>query len=260
MGGKVRTRELFVKFGDVVCSSGESNRNPQFVVMLGASSSMLVGTSSSVPVIAPEAVLVVSPSFAVNLNCDGNGEIDETVMILISGEGEKPNTVEDVLWDDDDIEPAMIDEDSDDDIGKSIPVRDGRASSSETQQYSLYFSTLDLEAMIYQEFLDVKSEFGARDTQDTMIDLDHSLYLGGKRYNGPHICLATLISSDHRMLDYHVISAFILPMVRADATVSIKITMSSSIAVLKTLLCDLEAKLTSYQLIPAEYINVTLCT
>ncbi|RYR29286.1 hypothetical protein Ahy_B01g053652 isoform B [Arachis hypogaea] len=42
-----------------------------------------------------------------------------------------------------------------------------------------------------------------------------------KRYNGPHTCLATLISSDHRSLDYHVISAFIMPMVRADAAVSL---------------------------------------
>ncbi|XP_020999640.1 uncharacterized protein LOC110281604 [Arachis duranensis] len=39
-----------------------------------------------------------------------------------------------------------------------------------------------------------------------------------KRYNGPHTCLATSISSDHRSLDYHVISAFIMPMVRADAS------------------------------------------
>ncbi|XP_057730163.1 uncharacterized protein LOC130945467 [Arachis stenosperma] len=47
-----------------------------------------------------------------------------------------------------------------------------------------------------------------------------------KRYNGPHTCLASSISSDYRSLDYHVISAFIMPMVRADASVSIKVLLN----------------------------------
>ncbi|XP_015943705.1 uncharacterized protein LOC107468846 [Arachis duranensis] len=34
-----------------------------------------------------------------------------------------------------------------------------------------------------------------------------------RRYNGLHTCLATLISSDHRQLDYHVICAKIFPLV-----------------------------------------------
>ncbi|RYQ97211.1 hypothetical protein Ahy_B08g093232 isoform C [Arachis hypogaea] len=51
-----------------------------------------------------------------------------------------------------------------------------------------------------------------------------------KRYNGPHTCLATSISSDHRSLDYHVISAFIMPMVRADASVSIKVLLNAMAA------------------------------
>ncbi|XP_025662127.1 uncharacterized protein [Arachis hypogaea] len=45
---------------------------------------------------------------------------------------------------------------------------------------------------------------------------------------------ALSISSDYRMLDYHVILAFKLPMIRADVVVSIKIMMSGSVAVLKT--------------------------
>ncbi|XP_025703022.1 uncharacterized protein [Arachis hypogaea] len=49
-----------------------------------------------------------------------------------------------------------------------------------------------------------------------------------KRYNGPHTCLATSISSDHRSLDYHVISAFIMPMVRVDASVCIKILLNAT--------------------------------
>ncbi|XP_057756557.1 uncharacterized protein LOC130975844 [Arachis stenosperma] len=51
-----------------------------------------------------------------------------------------------------------------------------------------------------------------------------------KQYNGPHTCLATSISSDHRSLDYHVISAFIMPMVRADASVSIKVLLNATAA------------------------------
>ncbi|XP_016195793.1 uncharacterized protein LOC107636830 [Arachis ipaensis] len=51
-----------------------------------------------------------------------------------------------------------------------------------------------------------------------------------KRYNGPHTCLASSISSDHRSLDYHVISTFIMPMVRADAAVNIKVLQNATVA------------------------------
>nr|XP_025692458.1 uncharacterized protein LOC112794692 [Arachis hypogaea] len=51
-----------------------------------------------------------------------------------------------------------------------------------------------------------------------------------KRYNGPHTCLATSISSDHRSLDYHVIATFIMPMVRADASVNIKVLLNATAA------------------------------
>ncbi|XP_015969874.1 uncharacterized protein LOC107493283 [Arachis duranensis] len=44
-----------------------------------------------------------------------------------------------------------------------------------------------------------------------------------RRYNRPLTYLATYISSDHRQLDYHVICARILPLVRADAAVMVKI-------------------------------------
>ncbi|XP_016168936.1 uncharacterized protein LOC107611534 [Arachis ipaensis] len=51
-----------------------------------------------------------------------------------------------------------------------------------------------------------------------------------KRYNGPHTCLATSISNDHRSLDYHVIATFIMPMVRADASVNIKVLLNATAA------------------------------
>ncbi|XP_016206290.1 uncharacterized protein LOC107646628 [Arachis ipaensis] len=49
-----------------------------------------------------------------------------------------------------------------------------------------------------------------------------------RRYNGPHTCLATSISSDHRQLDYHVICARILPMVRADVAVTVKVLQQAT--------------------------------
>ncbi|XP_052114453.1 uncharacterized protein LOC127745595 [Arachis duranensis] len=51
-----------------------------------------------------------------------------------------------------------------------------------------------------------------------------------KRYNGPHTCVASSISSDHRSLDYHVILAFIMPIVRADASVSIKVLLNATVS------------------------------
>ncbi|XP_015969289.1 uncharacterized protein LOC107492745 [Arachis duranensis] len=49
-----------------------------------------------------------------------------------------------------------------------------------------------------------------------------------RRYSGPHTCLATSISSDHRQLDYHVICARILPLVRADAAVTVNVLQQAT--------------------------------
>ncbi|XP_015946046.1 uncharacterized protein LOC107471119 [Arachis duranensis] len=49
-----------------------------------------------------------------------------------------------------------------------------------------------------------------------------------RRYNGPHTVLATSISSDHRQLDYYVICARILPLVRANATVTVKVLQQAT--------------------------------
>ncbi|XP_020978237.1 uncharacterized protein LOC110271588 [Arachis ipaensis] len=48
------------------------------------------------------------------------------------------------------------------------------------------------------------------------------------RYNGPHTCMATSISSDHKQLDYHVIYAKIFPLDRANALVSIKVLQEAT--------------------------------
>ncbi|XP_016195759.1 uncharacterized protein LOC107636785 [Arachis ipaensis] len=49
-----------------------------------------------------------------------------------------------------------------------------------------------------------------------------------RKYNKPHTCLATSISSDHRQLNYHVICARIFPLVRADVSVTIKVLQEAT--------------------------------
>ncbi|RYR10626.1 hypothetical protein Ahy_B05g079079 isoform A [Arachis hypogaea] len=138
---KVRIPELLAKLVDVVSSSGESSRNHPSLPTVAASSSTPVIVSSSVSVITSGGDLVAFPSFAVGTN------MNTPVMILISGGVGKPDAVEDVLGDEDDVEPASIADDSDDDLGRSIPVGASGASSLGTQQYPPHFLTLDLDAM-----------------------------------------------------------------------------------------------------------------
>ncbi|RYR79773.1 hypothetical protein Ahy_A01g004585 [Arachis hypogaea] len=167
----VRIPELLAKVVDVVSSLGGSNRNHQSIPIPAASSSTSAIASSSLLVIAFVKFLVASPSFAGNLHCDETAElganINAHVMISISGAVGEPNVVEVVLGDEDDVESATIDDDSDDNIGRSIPVGTGGASSLGTQQYSLHFSALDLDAMRLEGLPDIESRFGARDSHDT---------------------------------------------------------------------------------------------
>ncbi|RYQ85124.1 hypothetical protein Ahy_B10g104634 isoform B [Arachis hypogaea] len=136
---EVRTLELLAKLVDVVCSLGGLNRNPQPLAMASCSSSILVGVSASVPVIAPEVVLVASPSFAADLNRNCDGKIGDTrpfgelsiamastpdVVPIFEQDGALDG-VKDVLledYDDDDVESATIADDRDDDIARSNPV------------------------------------------------------------------------------------------------------------------------------------------
>ncbi|RYQ85125.1 hypothetical protein Ahy_B10g104634 isoform E [Arachis hypogaea] len=153
---EVRTLELLAKLVDVVCSLGGLNRNPQPLAMASCSSSILVGVSASVPVIAPEVVLVASPSFAADLNRNCDGKIGDTrpfgelsiamastpdVVPIFEQDGALDG-VKDVLledYDDDDVESATIADDRDDDIARSNPVGGRGTASSGTQQYPRAF-------------------------------------------------------------------------------------------------------------------------
>ncbi|XP_016206244.1 uncharacterized protein LOC107646581 [Arachis ipaensis] len=246
-----------------------------FHCTVAGSNSRPVGASSSVPVNAPRDKPVASPSFAVDLNCNGGGKVSIVDRVPISLQCEAPAGMGDALLDnddDDDVETDLIADESGDDITASNPTGAGGGSSSGTQQYPLHFSSLDLDAMRQEGVPGEPTGFGARDTQGTggltefqigqqfpdkeeavlsvktysirrgvqykVVESDYHRYVGKctefgngctwlirlslrqckgiwevKQYNGPHTCLATSISSDHRSLDYHVISAFIMPMV-----------------------------------------------
>ncbi|RYR62833.1 hypothetical protein Ahy_A04g020585 isoform B [Arachis hypogaea] len=249
---EVRTAELLAKLIDVVSNIGGSNRNTQTPGTAAGSSSRHVGASSSVPVIAPQDEPVASPSFTVDLNRSGGGEVGIVDRVPIFLQCGAPASMDDALPDDDDaddVESDIIADDSGDDITASNLVGASGGSSSGTQQYPPYFSSLDLDAMRQEGVAREPTRFGARDTHRTggllkfqykVVDSDYRKYLGKctefgkgctwlirislhqrkgiwevKQYNRPHTCLATSISSDHRSLDYHVISVFIMPMVRA---------------------------------------------
>ncbi|XP_057745630.1 uncharacterized protein LOC130963543 [Arachis stenosperma] len=284
--------ELLAKLVDVVSSSRGSNRNTTTLATLAGSSSRPAVASSSVPAYEPPVQPIASPSFAFDLNGSvgdevGTGEFPRTSLHCAAPAGVGNGFLDDP--EDDDVESNMIVDDSGDDVGASEPAGASGDSSSGTQQYPPYFSSLYLDAMRQEGVPGQPARFGARDgegsagltefqvgqqfqdkdeallsvktysirrgVQYKVVESDYHRYVGKcsefgngctwliclslrqrkglwevKRYNGPHMCLATSISSDHRTLDYHMISAFIMPMVRADASVSIKVLLNATAA------------------------------
>ncbi|XP_057730686.1 uncharacterized protein LOC130946020 [Arachis stenosperma] len=211
--------ELLAKLVDVVSSLGGSNRNIQTLGTVAGSSSRPVGACSSVP-------------------CGTLAEIDDALL-------------------DDDVELDLIADDSGDDIVASNLAGASGGSNSGTQQYPPHFSSLDLDAMRQEGVPAEPTEFGARDTQgtggltkfqvgqqfqdkeeDVLSVKTYSIrsqaksptaqrYLGGKTVQRTSY-LSRNVDLDHRNLDYQVISAFIMPMVRADASVCIKILLNAT--------------------------------
>ncbi|RYR15094.1 hypothetical protein Ahy_B04g071819 isoform F [Arachis hypogaea] len=225
------------------------------------SSSRPAVASSSVPVYEPAVQPVASPSFAADLNGSGGDEVGSFDIAPNALPGVAPLGVGDGFLgegEEDDVEPDMIDDDSSDDIGAKgvsghsvgFGARDAEGTAGLTEfQVGQQFQDKD------EALLSVKTYSIRRGVQYKVVESDHRRYVGKcsefgngctwlirlslrqrkgiwevKRYNGPHTCLATSISSDHRSLDYHVISAFIMPMVRADASVSIKVLLNATAA------------------------------
>ncbi|RYR62838.1 hypothetical protein Ahy_A04g020585 isoform E [Arachis hypogaea] len=233
---EVRTAELLAKLIDVVSNIGGSNRNTQTPGTAAGSSSRHVGASSSVPVIAPQDEPVASPSFTVDLNRSGGGEVGIVDRVPIFLQCGAPASMDDALPDDDDaddVESDIIADDSGDDITASNlegvarePTRFGARDTHRTggllkfqvgQRFQdkggVQYKVVDSD---YRKYLGKCTEFGKGCTWLIRISLHQRKGIWEvKQYNRPHTCLATSISSDHRSLDYHVISVFIMPMVRA---------------------------------------------
>nr|ACN78480.1 putative mutator sub-class protein [Arachis hypogaea] len=255
---EVRTPELLAKLVDVVSSSGGSNRNTTTVATAVGSSSRPAVASSSIPVYEPAVQPVASPSFAVDLNDSVDDEVGSFDILPNALQGVPPVGVGDGLLGDaeeDDVKPDMIEDDSGDEEGVSghsvgFGARDAEGTAGLTEfQVGQQFQDKD------EALLSVKTYSIRRGVQYKVVESDYRRYVGKcsefgngctwlirlslrqrkgiwevKRYNGPHTCLATSISSDHRSLDYHVISAFIMPMVRADSSVSIKVLLNATTA------------------------------
>ncbi|RYQ95625.1 hypothetical protein Ahy_B08g090969 isoform A [Arachis hypogaea] len=240
---EVRTPELLAKLVDVVSSSGGSNRNTANVATAAGSSSMAAVASSSVPVYEPAAQLVASPSFAVDLNDGVRDEVGSFDVLPNALHGVPPVGVGDGELgdpDEDDVEPETIEEDSGDEVVAAGPAlaggfgsRDAEENAGLTEfQVGQQFQDKDEALLSVKTYVGKCSEFGNGCTWLIRLSLRKRKGIWEvKRYNGPHTCLATSISSDHRSLDHSVISAFIMPMVRADASVSIKVLLNATTAV-----------------------------
>ncbi|XP_015962297.1 uncharacterized protein LOC107486259 [Arachis duranensis] len=261
---EVRTPELLAKFVDVVSSSGWSNRNANTIATAAGSSSRPAVASSSVPVYEAAVQSAASPSFAVDLAGNVRDEVGYDEHHPTEVQCPPPAGVGEGLCDDpddDEVKPDIIADESGDDVGASDPIRPTGGSSSGTNQDTDGSAGIT-EFQVGQQFQDkdeallsVKTYSIRRGVQYKVVESDYHRYVGKcsefgngctwlislslrqckgiwevKRYNGPHTCLATSISSDHRSLDYHVIATFIMPMVRADASVNIKVLLNATTA------------------------------
>ncbi|RYR74647.1 hypothetical protein Ahy_A02g009379 isoform A [Arachis hypogaea] len=239
---EVRTPELLAKLVDVVSSSGGSNRNATTIAAVAGSSSRPAVASSSAPVYEPPMQPVASPSFAVDLSGNVGDEVRYGEHIPTEVHCPTPAGVGDGLFDDpddDDVEPDMIADESGDDVGTTVPTRaigfgardtEGSAGMNEFQ-VGQQFQDKDEALLSVKTYVGKCSEFGNGCTWLIRLSLRQRKGIWEvKRYNGPHTCLASSISSDHRSLDYHVISTFVMPMVRADAGVNIKVLQNATAA------------------------------
>ncbi|RYR58836.1 hypothetical protein Ahy_A05g024704 isoform A [Arachis hypogaea] len=206
---EVRTPELLARLVDVVSSSGGSNRNTTNLATLAGSSSRPAVASSSVPVYPPVVQPVASPSFAADLNGGVGDEVGARENMPNALLGVAPVGVGDGFLGDaeeDDVEPDMIDDDSGDDIGRSEPAlavgfgaRDAEGTAGLTEfQVGQQFQDKEEALLSVKTYVGKCSEFGNGCTWLIRLSLRQRKGIWEvKRYNGPHTCLATSISSDH---------------------------------------------------------------
>ncbi|XP_016200230.1 uncharacterized protein LOC107641246 [Arachis ipaensis] len=199
---EVRIHELYAKLEVGVDSSGASAP--------AHSSTAAGGASSSMPVAGPSIPHVASPSFATDLD---RTEVVGFIPL------ENPGVWQQAF--DADTGGGIIHEVQ----GFGKPDRNKDEVVLSVKDYSIHrgveYRVMESDHLKYHGKC---KEFGKGCTWLICISLrERKGTWEVRRYNGPHTCLATSISSDHRQLDYHVICARIFPLVRANATVTIKV-------------------------------------
>ncbi|XP_015936361.1 uncharacterized protein LOC107462298 [Arachis duranensis] len=235
---EVRIHELFAKLEDGFDSYGASAPNPQSMTVGGASSSMPVvaaGCLLAAPPPPPPAT-ARSPGLIHGLF----GEDDETDNILGDSGPFSSSSAQ---------QPPHFSTLNVEAIGQHLDI------DPTSGRQGLHKENLSVDFQIGQSFqtkeeavLSVKDYSIRHGFQYWVIESDHLKFHGRckkfgnwctwlihithrqrkgtwevRRYNGPHTCLATSISSDHRQLDHHVICAKIFPLARADAAVMTKV-------------------------------------
>ncbi|RYR49731.1 hypothetical protein Ahy_A07g036255 isoform K [Arachis hypogaea] len=234
---EVRTSELLTKLVDVVSSSGGSNRNVNTIATVAGSSSRPAVASSSVPVYEPPMQPVASPSFAVDLSGNVGDEVRYGEHLPIEVHCPTPAGVGEGLFDDpddDDVEPDMIADDSGDDLGTTNPrratgfgARDTEGSAGMTEfQVGQQFQDKD------EALLSVKTYSIRRGVQYKVVESDYRRYVGkcSEFGNGCTWLIRLSLRQRKGIWDYHVIATFIMPMVRADAAVNIKVLQNATAA------------------------------
>nr|XP_025607784.1 uncharacterized protein LOC112701211 [Arachis hypogaea] len=241
---EVRTSELLAKFVDVVSSSGGSNRNANTIATAAGSSSRPAVASSSIPVY--EAACPPPASVGEGL-CDDPDDDEVEPDIIVDESGDDVGASDPIRptggsssgtdqypshFSSLDLDAMRQDEHLGQLAGFGARYTDGSAGMTEFQTYSIrrgvQYKVVESD---YRRYVGKCSEFGNGCTWLIRLSLRQRKGIWEvKRYNGPHTCLATSISSDHRSLDYHVIATFIMPMVRADASVNIKVLLNATAA------------------------------
>ncbi|XP_015963416.1 uncharacterized protein LOC107487312 [Arachis duranensis] len=241
---EVRTWELLAKLVDVASSSGGSNMNLHSTGHLASSSACPLDPRQQCrcDALVGEAGLLREGASAAP---------SSPPFVPVFGEVGAPNGIEDALHvdEDDDVEPATIADDSNEETRQTTPsVGGGASSSGGVAEFQVSQQFQHKEKVVFS----VKTYSIRRGVEYKVLELDHRKYHGKckefrsgcvwliwvslckhkgiweiKRYNDPHTYLTISISSDHRKLDYHVISAFIMPMIRADAATSIKVLQNA---------------------------------
>ncbi|XP_015958554.1 uncharacterized protein LOC107482531 [Arachis duranensis] len=242
---EVKIPELLAKLEDGVDSSGASAPNPQSITVDGVSTSMHV-VAAAVLIREPQRAGAVHANLdeeLVDIGGDSDDDIPSSTPTTHGGSGS--GTQEylphlsalnlEAIGIHQNVEATFVGQGMHDanpltkfQIGQSFQSKEEVVLS--IKEYSILrgveYRVMESDNLKYQGRC---KEFGNGYTWLIRIVMQKRKSTWEiKRYNGPHTCMATLISSDNKQLDYHVICARMFPLVRAYASVSIKVLQETT--------------------------------